>query len=374
MITMKILMLIDSIDIGGAETHLINLVQILKKNDIECIVASSGGLYEKELIDDEIEHVKLAMKSKNILSLIKTIISLIKLVKKNKIDIIHSHGRMPAFIGNIVSKFTSVRFITTAHAKVESKSIYKYITTYGEYVISVSEDIKKHIIKEFDINEKKISIIPNGINIEKFKNKDVNKQIVKDLKLKSGSIKIMIVSRMDGQLGQICIDLIKKYKTINCQKKIEILVVGDGNRFDEINEIGKLDENIKILGKRSDIDELLNIANIVVAVSRSALEAMAVGKIVILAGGEGYLGLFSKELEKKAISDNFTGRNCNVKYDAKLLLNDIEKAIEKISSNKEKEIIKYGNKLVANNYSLKNSVVETIKVYKKLLKEEVNEE
>ena len=101
-------MLIDSIDIGGAETHLINLVQILKKNDIECIVASSGGLYEKELIDDEIEHVKLAMKSKNILSLIKTIISLIKLVKKNKIDIIHSHGRMPAFIGNIVSKFTSI--------------------------------------------------------------------------------------------------------------------------------------------------------------------------------------------------------------------------------------------------------------------------
>jgi glycosyltransferase involved in cell wall biosynthesis len=364
---MKILMMIDTIDIGGAETHLVNLVQVLNENNVECFVTSSGGIYEETLLKDEIPHLKLNVKSKNPVNIIKIIIILIKFVNKNNIDIIHSHGRMPAFIGSVVSKLTNTRFLTTAHAKVEVKSFYKYITTYGECVISVSDDIKNHIINKFNVSDKKIKIIPNGINIKKFKKESPDNELIEKLGLNFNTNKIMIVSRMDGKLGQLAIDLVMNYKKIKSIKPLEIIVVGDGERFEEIKEVANKDNNVKILGKRSDINKILNISDVIVAVSRSALEAMAAEKLVVLAGGEGYLGLFNEKMVDEGIKDNFTGRNCNGEYSIKLVIEDIEKALYLLGSNEEKKLTKFSRELICTKYSLNISVMDTIEIYKDLL-------
>ncbi|MDM8533803.1 glycosyltransferase [Clostridiaceae bacterium HSG29] len=363
---MKILMIIDSIDIGGAETYLVNLVEALKRHNYNSFVVSSGGIYEQVLIQEGIESYKLPVNSKNPLNLMKSIFNIVKYVKANEIDIIHAHGRMPAFIGNIVSKLVGVHFITTAHAKVEANSIYKYITTYGEFVISVSEDIKKHIVKEFNIAKNIIEIIPNGININKFKNSDKDNELIESLNLSKDVIRIMIVSRMDGELGQIAIDLVEKFNKIKSNAFLELIVVGDGDRFDELKSIANND-SIKILGKRSDIHKIINLSDIVVAVSRSALEAMASEKLVILAGGEGYLGFFDESKLEDAISDNFTGRNCNLKYSIDLLINDIEKAISKVGTQSAENLGKFSRNIILENYSLEETVIKTIRIYERVI-------
>lgn len=362
---MKILMIIDSIDIGGAETHLINLVEALKKYGYESYVTSSGGIYEKELKKEKIAHYKLPINSKNPLKLLMTLIKLKKYIKDNEINLIHAHGRMPAFIGNLLSKVIGVHFITTAHAKVEANSFYKYITTYGEFVISVSEDIKNHIMEAFDVDEDIIKIIPNGINTSKFQKtkKDIN--LMKSLGFSLDAIRIMVVSRMDGQLGQIAIDLVKNFNKIKCEKPLELIVVGDGNRFDELNAIAN-NEAVKILGKRSDIHKIINLSDIVVAVSRSALEAMASERLVVLAGGEGYLGFFDENILEDAYSDNFTGRNCNMEYSIELLIKDIEKAISKLDHQSGKTLGKFSREVILKNYSLDQTVLETIEVYERI--------
>jgi len=363
---MNILMIIDSIDIGGAETHLINLVEALKKHGYKSFVASSGGIYEQELNQESIDHYKLPVNSKNPLHLLRTVFKLKKYVKKNQIDIIHAHGRMPAFIGNILSKLTGVHFITTAHAKVEANSFYKYITTYGEFVISVSEDIKNHIMNAFDVNEKIIEIIPNGINTNKFKKTDEDQELMKNLELSPNAIRIMVVSRMDGKLGQIAIDLVKHFEAIQSEKSLELIVVGDGDRFDELSATSS-NESIKILGKRSDINKIINLSDIIVAVSRSALEAMASERLVVLAGGEGYLGFFDKEILKDAYSDNFTGRNYDKDYSIDLLLRDIEKAISKVGCQEGDTLGKFSRDIILENYALDQTVLETIKIYERIL-------
>ena len=47
-------------------------------------------------------------------------------------------------------------------------------------------------------------------------------------------------------------------------------------------------------GGRTDINELVAVADVFVGVSRAALEAMAAEKPVIVAGNEGYIGLFGR--------------------------------------------------------------------------------
>lgn len=363
---MKILMIIDSIDIGGAETHLINLVEALKKYGYESYVTSSGGIYEEELKQENIDHYKLPVNSKNPIKLSLTLIKLRKYIKDNSIDLIHAHGRMPAFIGNLLSKLTGVHFITTAHAKVEANSLYKHITTYGEFVVSVSEDIKKHIMESFDVDEDIIKIIPNGINPTKFQKTEKDLNLMKTLDLSIDAVRIMVVSRMDGQLGQIAIDLVKHFKKINCGRPLELIVVGDGDRFNELNAISN-NEAVKILGKRSDIHKIINLSDIVVAVSRSALEAMASERLVVLAGGEGYLGFFDENIIEDAYSDNFTGRNCNMEYSIELLIKDIEKAISKLDSQSGKALGKFSREVILKNYSLDQTVLETIEIYERII-------
>ncbi len=61
-------------------------------------------------------------------------------------------------------------------------------------------------------------------------------------------------------------------------------------------------------GPRTDINEIIAAGDVFVNVSRSALEAMASEKPVILAGNEGYIGLLSSENMEAARESNFCCR------------------------------------------------------------------
>ena len=52
----KILMALMGLEIGGAETHVVELSKELKKQGYDIIVASNGGVYEKELAEAGIRH------------------------------------------------------------------------------------------------------------------------------------------------------------------------------------------------------------------------------------------------------------------------------------------------------------------------------
>lgn len=47
----KVLMTLMGLDIGGAETHVVELSKELKKQGYDIIVASNGGVYEQELAE-----------------------------------------------------------------------------------------------------------------------------------------------------------------------------------------------------------------------------------------------------------------------------------------------------------------------------------
>ena len=62
---MKILMLTSSFDVGGAETHILELSKCLSKLDNEVAVASGGGEYVKELGKYGMKHYTIPINSKN---------------------------------------------------------------------------------------------------------------------------------------------------------------------------------------------------------------------------------------------------------------------------------------------------------------------
>ncbi len=75
----RILMALMGLQIGGAETHVVELAKELHKQGHEIFVASNGGVYEKELTEAGIRHFCVPMNKRNIGKMIQSY-----LLKKKK--------------------------------------------------------------------------------------------------------------------------------------------------------------------------------------------------------------------------------------------------------------------------------------------------
>lgn len=107
---------------------------------------------------------------------------------------------------------------------------------------------------------------------------------------------------MDKDRAQLAFELVEIAPEIVKEfPDIEIVIVGGGNVFLELQK--KTEEMNKRLGSRriiltggrTDIYKFAALGDIFVGVSRSALEAMACEKPVIVAGNEGYIGILTKQ-------------------------------------------------------------------------------
>ena len=142
---LRILLPTTELDIGGAETHVLELAKQLKKMAHYPIVVSSGGIYVKELEKNNIPHYYAPLNSKRFTSLFKSFGTFGRIIKREKIDIIHTHGRIASLISKISSIRYDVPFMTTAHALFEYRGGLKYLTFWGDKIIAISEDVKQHL-------------------------------------------------------------------------------------------------------------------------------------------------------------------------------------------------------------------------------------
>ena len=161
---MKILMLTSSFDIGGAETHILELSKALTQKGHIISVASAGGEYVEALIKNGIFHTTLPLNSKNPFKMLFSYNILKKTIIENHYDVIHTHARLPALIGSMLSKRTSVPMVSTAHWVFSLKQPAKMLTRWGSKSIAVSADIKNYLTDNYKIYQDNIKVTVNGID------------------------------------------------------------------------------------------------------------------------------------------------------------------------------------------------------------------
>ncbi len=344
----KILHISMSLNIGGAETHILEVAKGIK-SDYDVIVASSGGVYEKDLRESGISHYKVILDKKCPFIMLKSVFELVKIVKKEKVDLIHSHARIPSFIGGIVSSITSVPMVTTTHGQFKVNPLFRRLSNWGEYSIAISSDLKKYLINEYDYDEEKVILSVNGIDTNKFK---ADENIEKN--------KIVHVSRLDSETSKVAEMLIKNAEHIFEKTGLKIKIVGSGTEFANLKTLAdKYDdksEYVDLIGASDEVEKELCEAKIFIGVSRSLLEAMSYNTPVILAGDVGHAGIVTKENAFSFVSTNFSGREERI-LDEKRLIQDIIAASELKSSD-------WSRKFIEENYSIKAMVKPYLKLYK----------
>ena len=365
---LNVLLSLMQLDIGGAETHVVELAKELKRRGINPIVTSNGGAYEKELEEAGIKHYCVPLQNKNPLNMLKSVKLLRRIIKDENIDIVHSHARIPSFILGRLHAKMKFPFVTTAHWVFTTRWGLKYITNWGEKTVAVSEDIKTYLIDNYKIPEGDIQVTINGIDTDKFSPDTDKTDIQKELGLKDEDTVIVYVSRLDESRSLVAKQLINIVPEIDkLTENLKVVVVGDGDDFGTVKSLtdkvnGELGRDCVILtGARTDINRIVAPADLFIGVSRAALEAMAAEKPVIIAGNEGYIGLFDKSKLQIGVDTNFCCRGCQ-ESNEELLLRDIKRFFL-MSDDDRQDIAWYGRNLIKSDYSVSRMAEDTIRVY-----------
>ncbi|MBO5143164.1 MAG: glycosyltransferase [Clostridia bacterium] len=369
---MRILLVTMSMDIGGAETHILELAKELKRRKNDVFVMSNGGKYIEELELNGIEHIWAPLHNKNIFNMISSYKILEHVIKAKKIDVVHSHTRISSFICGKLKKNIDFPFVTSAHWTFKVTPLLKFMTDWGENVIAVSDDIKEYLIENYNYPKENIFVTVNGIDVEKFSKSIDYADIAKEFKFRENTKRIVYISRLDESRALVAKQLVNIAEELDKEiENLEIVIVGGGDSFEEIstkvNEINeKLGKKLIILtGPRTDINKFAASGTIFIGVSRAALEAMACEQPVIVAGNEGYLGIFDESKLEKGIETNFCCRGLEMSTE-EILKKDVIKLINE--KNKEKYGT-YNREIVKKYYSVEIMTNECVKAYEKTLKE-----
>lgn len=255
---MKILHITNNLWSGGVTKLLEDILEELSKEHKVTLLLL--GKNDEGYNQEKFKNVKIIFLNQKKLYSLKSIFKIRKYIKEN--DIIHAHLCPSQFIMNLSGIFVKKYFIITEHNATNNRRKYKIFRfleniLYRKYnkIIAVSEDVKINLINWLgEWVEKKIEVIYNGIDIEKFKNaQNIRKEL---WGLKNNEKLIFMVARFSKQKDHKT--LIKALKIL--PEEIKCVLIGVGKTQEEIKKYVQelnLEDRIKFLGFRNDIANIM---------------------------------------------------------------------------------------------------------------------
>ena len=276
----------------GHEIHFVSYAIPSRLNTfVDNIYYHEVEMYKYPLFEFPLYSIELASK-------------LVEVAKFNDIDIVHAHYAIPhatsAYLMKEIlksEKYTrDVKVITTLHGTditlvgLEPTFLptMKFSIEQSDGVTAVSNFLKEKTITAYKIN-KNIEVIPNFIDIQKFKRLDVE-EAMQHKKLFAGENEKILIHISNFRALKRVQDVIRIFAKVHEKVPSKLLLVGDGpERSDCENLTRELDiqESVKFMGKQDCIAELLSISDLFLMPSQSesfglsALEAMSCGVPVI---------------------------------------------------------------------------------------------
>lgn len=311
----------------------------------------------------------------------------VKMIKDLHLDLIHSNTEFGiGMFAKSMAKKLDIPMVHTYHSLYEqnldtmldhftskvTKSILKsfmkvYFSKTIKEVIVPSLKTKNNIIRNYKVKHN-ISIIPSGIDTDKFNITNIKKSKLKEIKKKYNIKDDDFVSLFVGRIGkEKNIDfLIESYaNVVKKYKNAKLLIVGTGPLEEELKNLAKklnILDNCIFTGKveYKDIPIFYNISNVLLTASHyetqglTLMEAFASSKPVLCINDESFIDV---------VINNYNGYIFKNK-------SELTQLILKLIENKRLlENLENNAKISSNDYSLSCFASKVKDVYKKALKE-----
>jgi glycosyltransferase involved in cell wall biosynthesis len=261
--TINVLQFICPTGFYGAERWVLALAKHLNTDKVRCELAVTMEPCQKELeLVKEYQKLglpchQISMKNKADLAAIN---SLVELIHKNEIDIIHTHGYKSDIIGVLAAKKARIKCIVTPHGFENAKDFKLRLfiwlgcqaMRFADLVVPLSQQLLADC-KRLGVKQSKTVYIQNGVDLSEVE------QTLTPQRANKNEKRIGFVGQMISRKN--IFDLLDVFDTINSKHpNTRLVLLGDGDARMELEKyaaILKSKDNIEFLGFRDDRLELL---------------------------------------------------------------------------------------------------------------------
>ncbi len=356
---MRVLQVLPRMDVGGVERGVYDLAKFFKGKSLTTIIVSGGGQLARELEAMGIKHYTLPVYRKSPLGLF-LVGRLKKIIKDEKIDIVHARSRVPGWISFFASRATLSHFITTAHGIYKNR-LFSEVMGWGKFVIAPSQVVVRQMKTRFGVPEEKIRIISRWVDLDNFNFIDYKNR--KELN------NIVSIGRISPTKGyEHLIKGFKKVVRFNPYLKLKIVGAADKSKLRYLEHLKtlvsrfSLNYNVEFVGFTPDVGQVLAGARILVAPSvieesfgRVVIEAFACGVPVVATAVGGFKEIIDEAKDGLLVEAG----NSEAIADAILrILND---------TNLAQGLVKEARQKVEQKYTMDECLHKTEEVYTKTL-------
>ena len=335
----------------------LNNIKILEELGYQVDVAANfefGSSFSKEQADQfkekllsenkDLYNISFTRNPKDIKNMYKSYKQMKALLEKGAYSLIHCHMPICSVITRLACKNAKTsndfKTIYTAHgfhfykgAPIQNIIIYKtmekWLAHYTDAIITINQE-DYAAAKKFKLKQKgKVYYVPGiGIDTKKYLSIKVNKKEKrKEFGISEDDFVILSAGELNNNKNhQIVLHALSMYRN----KKLVYLICGEGILKTELKNLSKklkIENQVKLLGYRRDILEIMKISNVFVHPSKreglpvALMEAMTCGLPTIVSKVRGNVDL---------VKDNINGFVCNVDK-----IEDYVEALNLMYENKE---------------------------------------
>lgn len=310
----KVVHIITKLELGGAQANTLYTLRHLNRNRYEpFLITGKGGILDEEarsISDLKYFFIPYLIREINPLQDILALFSIYRILKFIKPQVVHTHSSKAGILGRWAAWMAGIPVtIHTFHGygfndcqSWLKRNIFilaeKLTSRITSHFIAVSgENIHKGLRLTL-FNEEQVTLIRSGIDVEVFKNTEIDTGKKKrEIGLPPRSKVIGMIACMKPQKAPL--DFVEVARLVHKElPDVYFLYVGDGElRFQIEDAVNKysLNERFKLTGWRTDIPEIMRILDVLVLTSRweglprVLPEAMAAGIPIVATPVDGTL-------------------------------------------------------------------------------------
>ena len=288
----RVLHTIETEDAGGAEQILLDLVRALGPDyDSVVGVLKKGWLWSQVRSSD----TPWTMLEGAGASDVRLLAQLVRLVRRQRIDLIHAHEFYMNAVCAVVSRLTGVPLVATVHGRnyyperLRRRVIYRMVVTQAAAVVSVSEDLRRFFCRATRTSLGRVRVIYNGVDPDAWRGGRAP-EVRRSLGIPAGAAVVGTVGSLYEVKGHAY--LIQAARLIlERRPDVHFVLVGGGPLDGELRAQAQaqgVGEQVHLVGHREDVRQLLAAMDVFVLPSLSEglplalLQAMAAGKPAVV--------------------------------------------------------------------------------------------
>ena len=289
---LRVMFVITSMPVGGAETLLVELIRRLDRSRFLpelCCLKQLGPLGEMLAVEVPVFSELLSHKRD-----VAVLWRLKRLMRRRRVDAVVTVGAGDKmFWGRLAAWLAGVPVIASAlHSTGMPDCVRlpnRLLAPLTDAFIAVAEPHGRYLAEHEGCTASKVRVIPNGVDVEKFRPRWPSQTLREELGLASGTPVAGILAALRPEKHH---ELFLRTAALVHREipEARFLIIGDGPRRADLETLARelsLSEAVRFLGTRSDVPELLSLVDVMLLTSHmeanpvSIMEAMATEKPVV---------------------------------------------------------------------------------------------